>query len=100
MTNHNVDLKLSPAVLLDLERWRGHLPLRIGEGGVQIEHCLHGPSQSGNPLEVHGCTIMAESAEGNNVRLTFLTMCPMSSLFRPRRYRYHLWDWVSVACNN
>ena len=41
VAHHNIDLKFTPSMLLNLKGWRCDLPLRDGEGRVQIEDCLH-----------------------------------------------------------
>ena len=38
--HHNIDLKFTPSMLLNLKGWRCDLSLRDWEGGVQIEDCL------------------------------------------------------------
>ena len=40
VTDHNIDLKFTPSMLLNFKRWRCDLPLRSGEGRVQVEDCL------------------------------------------------------------
>ena len=41
VAHHNIDLKLTPSMLLNLKGWRCDLPLRSGEGRVQVKNCLH-----------------------------------------------------------